>query len=162
MSSRLHWMIFMWNDTVLLENVGSIFFNVLVAVTKIPDKNNLREGRVYFVSQLKTAVYHEEIMVLRISLMAAAVAWSSWSHKSSVRKQREINAGAKVDFSFCTFYSVLDPVYGTVLPTLGIGLPSLIKLFWKYPQSHIERIVSWIILNPIKLAMKVNYNSFQE
>lgn len=127
-----------------------------------PWENNLKEGTVYFVSQFQAAVYHERIMVVRTGLMEATITWSLWSHKSSVRKQREINVAAIVDFSFCTFYSVLGSFCGIVLPTLGTGLPFLVKPFWKWPQGPIKRTVSWIILNPIKLAMKVNNHSFQK
>lgn len=123
-----------------------------------PWENNLKEGRAYFDLQFQAAVYHEGIMVVRTGLMEATITWSIWSHKSSVRKQREINVGAIVDFSFCTFYSVC----GIVLPTLGTGLPFLVKPFWKWLQGPIKRTVFWIILNPIKLAMKVNNHSFQE
>lgn len=151
----------MWNVITLLENVESIFFNALVTFTKSLRKQ-LKGRNSLFCLTVSGWVYHERIMVVRTGLMEATITWSIWSHKSSVRKQREINVGAIVDFSFCTFYSVLGSFCGIVLPTLGTGLPFLVKPFWKWPQGPIKRTVSWIILNPIKLAMKVNNHSFQK
>lgn len=47
---------------------------------------------------------------------------------SVVRKPREMNAGAQLAVSvmLCP-----GPIFGTVLPTFKVDLPSSIKYFWK-------------------------------
>lgn len=56
---------------------------------------------------------------------------------------------------FLLFVSPGPPAHGMVLPTLRMGCVSLVKTFWKDLERHIQKCVPMVILNAIKLTMKM-------
>lgn len=57
---------------------------------------------------------------------------------STIREQREVNAGAQLAFSS----SVQDPAHGMALPTSGVHIPSSAKALCELSQRHVQRWVS--------------------
>lgn len=47
-------------------------------------------------------------------------------------------------------------VQGVVWPVFRAGAPSSVQVLWKCPRRHMQRCVSWVIRNPVKLTMKGN------
>lgn len=48
------------------------------------------------------------------------------------------------------FHPVQDlPLFGKVLPTFRLGLPSSVEPFWKVIHRHAQSFIFWVILNPL-------------
>lgn len=54
--------------------------------------------------------------------------------------------------SLSPFYSVLDPSHDTVLPIARVVLSILRHAIWKILHRHARRLVSEVILDPLKLT----------
>lgn len=62
--------------------------------------------------------------------------------------------------SFPPLHSVLGPQHTySVSLTFRVCLPSSAKPLWKHLPKHSQRSVSMVILNPIKLTMRINLHS---
>lgn len=65
---------------------------------------------------------------------------------------REVKAEAQLPFCL---YSLWVPTPWGALPTLRVGLPSFVMFLWKHSHGHTQRHVSVVILNPVRLTMKI-------
>lgn len=57
---------------------------------------------------------------------------------------------------FLLFIQCGTPARGIVLPSYQVHLPCSAEPFWKHPHSDTHRYVSMVILNAVKLTMKIN------
>lgn len=48
-------------------------------------------------------------------------------------------------------------VQGMVWSVFRLGASSSVKPLWKCPRRHMERCVSWVIPNPVKLITESNH-----
>lgn len=54
------------------------------------------------------------------------------------------------------FYSGWTLAYGMLLPSFRVHSPCSVKPFWKHSLRDTHRCVSMVILNAVKLTMKIN------
>lgn len=51
------------------------------------------------------------------------------------------------------------PTHSMGLPSFSDGLPLSVKSFWKHYHRHTHRWVSMVIVNPVKLPVKINHGN---
>lgn len=51
------------------------------------------------------------------------------------------------------------PTHRMLLPSFGDGLPFSVNSFWKHYHRHTHRLVSMVIVNPVKLPVKINHGN---
>lgn len=73
---------------------------------------------------------------------------------STVRRQRELNAGAL----FIYFSFLFSP--GHLIPTVRVGPLISVNPTEEFHYRHIQRFVSIVIQNLINLTIKINYDSW--
>lgn len=87
---------------------------------------------------------------------------SSRSSSSSSRRRLVscIHSEEAGRWILCSAHALLilwsrTPAYGMVPPTFRVGLSCPLKLFGKHPLRHTQRCVSMVLLNPIRLTVKI-------
>lgn len=77
-----------------------------------------------------------------------------WSHCAKVRKLRKKRK--LVLSSLSPIYLVLNSRPEGVSPPFRMGLSSSVISFWRYSNRHAQRYVSMVILDSVKLTLRLN------
>lgn len=73
---------------------------------------------------------------------------------STARKQGEMAAG-----HFLPFIQPRATAHWMVLLTSRVCLPTLVSLIQKTPHTYVQRLISYVILDPVKLTVEINHLS---
>lgn len=72
------------------------------------------------------------------------------------RKQKEM----KVDVMFFSLFSFIQfrtTKHGMVLPTFRVDSLSSVSPLWKYPYTHAQRCLSWVIPHLVTVTIRINH-----
>lgn len=78
----------------------------------------------------------------------------SWAHRVHSQEQRDMDAGIQLTFSFCSFWDTNPGDSATYVQSRSF---CSVKPFWKHPHRPTQGSVSMMMLNPLKLTVKINY-----
>lgn len=79
---------------------------------------------------------------------------------STAQRSRETNTDVGHLYKYLFFFiQSKGQGHGVMLITFRVGLPPVVKPFWKEPVRHTQRAASMGILNPVLLTRNINHHS---
>lgn len=114
------------------------------------DRSNFRNGALILGYTLRTLSWQEDTDCHCGSTMVSGAGGGSCSHHTAARKQGEL----------CWDSPTFSIALGLVSPTFRVGYPLQFNLTWKHINRYIQRCISIVTLNLIKVTIRINHYSW--